>query len=89
MRVIRTEKQLKEVEVVTENYYQCDKCNNRIKSRIYDAFSFDFEYVTGDSYPDGGSGERTTLDLCANCAEDLMELLKTNGYRLNKSEWNT
>jgi hypothetical protein len=84
------EKQLKEVEVVKELYTQCDKCGKKVfdsTSGGYDAFDFDLVIKTGSAYPEGGSGEKVKLDLCKNCIDDFMSLLESNGYKLNKSEW--
>lgn len=87
MNVKKTEKQIKEVEVIVENYNLCDKCNVRIGSGIYDAFNFELEHKTGSRYPEGGSGDVEKVELCHKCADDCMQLLKDNGYRINKSEW--
>lgn len=57
MYVKKTEKQIKEVEVTTESYSLCDKCNEKIQTGIYDAFEFELEYKTGASYPESGSGD--------------------------------
>lgn len=27
------------------------------------------------------------MELCSDCAEECIELLKSNGYRINESEW--
>jgi hypothetical protein len=87
MYVKKTEKQIKEVEVTTESYTLCDKCNQKIQTKGYDAFEFELEYKTGDSYPEGGSGEKKEMELCDKCADDCIQLLKDNGYRINESEW--
>lgn len=86
MEVIKTEKQIKEIEVIIESYNLCDKCNERITKGYYDAFSFELEYVTGDTYPDGSDTKTQTIELCKTCAEDCMKLLKENGYRINETE---
>tara|TARA_R110000765_G_scaffold327923_1_gene418957 strand:+ start:458 stop:727 length:270 start_codon:yes stop_codon:yes gene_type:complete len=87
MYVKKTEKQIKEVEVITESYSLCDRCNEKIQTGSYDAFEFELEYKTGDSYPEGGSGEKKEMELCDKCADDCIQLLKDNGYRINESEW--
>lgn len=87
MQVIKKEKQLKEVDVTIESYTLCDKCNQKVSTGSYDAFDFTFEHKTGYSYPDGGSGETDTMDLCPKCAKELVEMLKNNGYRINTEEW--
>ena len=87
MEVKKTEKQIKEVDVVTEHYHLCDKCNEIITCGSYNAFKFEFRHRTGDSYPEGGSGEEDSLDLCQDCAESFIQMLKDNGYRVTTKEW--
>lgn len=87
MYVKKTEKQIKEVEVITESYSLCDKCNKKINIGVHDAFNFELEYKTGDNYPEGGSGDKKEMELCPKCADDCIKLLKDNGYRINESEW--
>ena len=87
MYVKKTEKQTKEVEVTTESYSLCDKCNEKIQTRSYDAFTFELEYKTGNNYPERTSGNRKEMELCDKCADDCIKLLKDNGYRINESEW--
>ena len=88
MRVVRKEKQMKEVYVTIEDYNVCDKCDKKIvKTNWYDAFKFEFIHKTGDEFPEGGSGDVQTMELCQECAVDLVELLRENGYRVNDSSW--
>ena len=89
MNVVRTIKELKEVDVVVEDFLQCDKCGNEIKTGLYDAFSFDFEVRTGESYPEGGNGQLFNMDLCQECFKELLELLKENKYRVDEKEWDS
>ena len=86
MYVQKTENQIKEVEVITESYRLCDKCNKKIQVGGYDAFEFELEYITGTSYPEGGSGKKKEMELCDKCADDCIQLLKDNGYRINEFE---
>jgi uncharacterized protein with PIN domain len=88
MKVIRKEKQMKEVEVTIEKYNLCDKCNEKIEAEDKgDAFECDFIYKTGISYPEGGSGRKQAMELCQKCAVELVALLRENGYRVTDSEW--
>ena len=87
MRVVRTEKQMKEVEVTLEYYSLCDKCNCKIENDTYDAFECEIIHKTGNCYPESGDGEAQTVELCDKCAIELVELLKTNGYRITDSKW--
>lgn len=89
MQVLTKKKELKEVDVIVDNYCLCDKCNKKIKKdHFHDAFDFTFEHKTGDLYPEGGSGKEENMDLCQKCIKELFVLLKANGYRINTSEWN-
>lgn len=87
MKIEIKEKQLKEVEVIVERVNLCDKCNEKIEEKPYDAFEFEFVHKTGQSYPEGGSGDKQEMELCAKCAVDCVQLLKNNGYRITESEW--
>lgn len=86
MRIRTTEQQFKEVEVVKENYLECDKCRNKIKTKPFDGFSCELSVVTGDVYPEGNYTEEKTLDLCQECSDDLLILLQSSGYRINTIE---
>lgn len=87
MYVKKVEKQIKEVDVVIESYDLCDKCDKKIEVGFGNAFDFSMTHKTGSSYPESGYGEKEEIDLCQDCAEDLMETLKEMGYRINKSDW--
>lgn len=87
MRVIKKERQVKEISVTVEDYTLCDKCNEEIKTKRFSAFCCKFIHKTGDIYPEGRSGESQEMDLCQKCAVVLVELLKNNGYRINNSDW--
>lgn len=85
MKIEKTEKRL--VEVIVEKYTLCDKCGEKVSKDNFDAFNFNLEYHTGENYPEGGSGEKTTLDLCIECAPKLIELLNNNGFKTNAKDW--
>jgi hypothetical protein len=87
MNVKKIEKQVKEVDVVVENYTLCDKCNERIYQELHDAFDFELSLKTGSAFSDSGYGERQEIDLCRKCANELISNLKSDGYRVNESEW--
>ena len=80
---------LENPEVLDTDLYTpyCDKCNEKITSKMYDAVEFELEYKTGSCYPEGGNGNKYQMELCSKCSEDCIELLKDNGYRINESEW--
>ena len=65
----------------------CDKCGIQVKTTVFDAFDFDFELRTGEQFPESGTGDKYTLDLCPACADDIVKDLKHNGYNIQESEW--
>jgi hypothetical protein len=84
MEVKVTQKVVKEVEVTTDFYDECDKCKTRIKTGNFDSFECDFKYQEGNVYPEGcGDISQTTMELCQRCGQELVETLKSLGYRLN------
>ena len=87
MEIKKIKKVIKEVTETLEHYYTCDKCGKKITDKSYDAFEFDFELKEGTCYPEGGGGEKYLLDLCKNCAPKAVELLKENGYKVRKEDW--
>jgi hypothetical protein len=87
MKVLKTEKQMKEVDVTVECHTLCDKCNNKVELDRFEAFEFKFLNRTGRIFPEGGGGEKQEMDLCQNCADELVELLRENGYRVTDSDW--
>ena len=87
MYVKKTEKQMKEVDVIIERYHLCDKCNEKIGIGAFDAFEFNLKYRTGGQYPEGGRGLEKEMELCDKCADGCIQLLKDNGYRIAESDW--
>lgn len=87
MQVIKKETQIRQVEITIESYTLCDKCNSKIKTSTFDAFECEFIHKTGNSFPEGGSGNKQEMELCQQCAVELVDLLIENGYRINESEW--
>ena len=87
MEVIKKELQVKEVEVIIESYNLCDKCNQEIETENYEDFQCDVIHRSGNRYPDSSYGTTEKVELCQKCAIDLIILLKENGYRVEKSEY--
>ena len=87
MHIIKREIQIKQVDVIIENYTECDKCHCEIPDDAYDAFECQLIYKTGDTYPEGGSGKTQTIDLCKQCGKKAFALLKKKGFRINTEDW--
>jgi hypothetical protein len=67
----------------------CDKCgkeaigNDDGMDGMYEVFDFDFDLRIGSHYPgDSFSGDKYRLDLCQTCAEQAMQLLLDNGFKV-------
>lgn len=86
MKVKKTQRLLKEVEEVTESYNECDKCKEKIKVGFFDRFNCTFNYQQGTVYPEGGSYEETSMDLCQKCGVELISVLESLGYRLSSED---
>jgi hypothetical protein len=87
MEIRKTKKIVKEIEVVTESYIQCDKCGEKISKQIYEIFDFDFEVRKGLGFPSGGNGIQINLDLCQKCCEEALNLLEENGFKIHSKKW--
>ena len=89
MLIHKTEKQVKEIAVVTEHYHVCDKCGKNLNDDLddrFDAFDSTYKLREGQSFPEGEYGTITSMELCKSCTTEFIQLLKDNGYRLNEDE---
>jgi hypothetical protein len=87
MKIIKKHKEMKEVEIVDEQYDQCDKCGKKINTPCFDAFEFELFVKTGEQFPECGHGSIDTLDLCKECSIKLVSLLRNKGYDVQSKEW--
>jgi len=85
--MLHQRKEKRTQDVIVESYCTCDKCKKRIKQKPYDAFDFDFELKTGFAYPSGSGGKKQVMDLCQECATELVEKLKNDGYAIREIDW--
>ena len=88
MQIIKKHKEVMEVDVTDEVYDICDKCGQKIEVNGYDAFSCEFERKIGQSFPESANIEIDELELCQECAEDCINLLRENGYNIISRDWN-
>lgn len=88
MEVIEKHTELKEVDIVDKRYKKCDKCGCVIKkTSSFEVFESTFKVESGVSYPEGGHGTDQSIDLCQDCSNDFIFLLKKNKYNINTKEW--
>lgn len=58
----------------------CDLCNKEIKQDCYHREEVTLEYEHGNFYPEGGSGEALSFDVCSTCfTEKLRPWLESQG----------
>lgn len=73
-------------EVVTHT--TCDLCGQQIKPKIGNADEVEVKHRTGSAYPEGGSGEETSVDLCGDCFDGrLVPWLESQGAKPTTREW--
>jgi hypothetical protein len=66
----------------------CDICNGVIGLDFYKVDEIEVRHKTGYSYPDGGSGEEITFDLCGRCFDKkLIPWLRSQGAAPQIKEW--
>lgn len=67
----------------------CDLCGNEIKRKhAYDATETEIRHKTGSSYPEGGSGTESTVDMCSDCWRDkFLSWLASFGAKPETKDW--
>ncbi len=66
----------------------CDLCQKTIKEERYEVDTVVVTYRNGDNYPEGGSGEETSFDVCSDCwKEKLLPWFKEQGASPQCEEW--
>lgn len=71
---------------------KCDLCGKTTKSEwkdgSFDALEVEVRLKTGSSYPDGGSGDETTVDICPECFRTkLIPWVESHGGKATTKEW--
>lgn len=73
---------------------QCDMCGEKSKRSNnwgdgpYSVNDVTIEHKTGESYPEGGSGEYLRCDLCPTCFKTkLVPWLESQGASVRQEEW--
>ena len=67
----------------------CDLCGKRVETQDrYEIDEVTISHKTGSSYPEGGSGEIASVDMCSDCFnEKLVPWLKTQGAAIQTEDW--
>ena len=66
----------------------CDMCQCEIQKQNGNAEEVTVAHKIGSSYPEGGSGETVSVDLCSRCFEEkLVPWLKSQGAEPRTEEW--
>ena len=67
----------------------CDLCQTEIKSTgSYNVDDVTVEHRLGVNYPEGGSGEETSFDICSSCFTNRLSVwLKSQGANSHVEEW--
>lgn len=68
----------------------CDICGLKIigPDDDYKIDEIDISRRTGTNYPEGGSGEELSIDLCGSCFDShLIPLIKAAGGKPTVTEW--
>lgn len=74
------------IEVV--HFVICDLCGAKIEESSYDVDEVEVRHKTGDNYPEGGSGEETSIDMCGKCFDEkLVPWLRSQGAAPRTEDW--
>jgi hypothetical protein len=71
------------------DHVSCDLCGREIIEReFYKVDEVEIRHKTGASYPDGGSGEETSVDMCGKCFDEkLVPWLRAQGVAPRTEPW--
>jgi hypothetical protein len=70
------------------DYISCDLCGERVDSQGYNAEEVTIKHRTGCNYPEAGSGDETSVDLCGKCFDEkLIPWLESLGVKPTTEEW--
>lgn len=66
----------------------CDLCGAVINVRGYDVDEVEVRHKTGSNYPEGGSGDETSVDMCGECFDEkLVPWLRSQGVEPRTEDW--
>lgn len=81
MRLIESEEKIGRARVIRYAYY-CNKCGKKIVNKDNEAFCFQLTFKKGKYTDNPKSVKVYTVDACKRHANQIMQYLKENGYRL-------
>lgn len=70
------------------NFVACDLCGAKISVRGYEIDEVEVRHKTGNNYPEGGSGNETSVDMCGKCFDKkLVPWLRSQGVEPRTEDW--
>lgn len=71
------------------DHVSCDLCGAKISQNLdYVVEEVEVRHKTGAAYPDGGSGEETSVDMCGKCFDEkLVPWLRSQGAKPCAKDW--
>jgi hypothetical protein len=81
---MKHEKEIEKVKVYKyTDFTTCDKCGQKVALETYDHFKCEITRETGSRTPEGDFISSEQIDLCQDCAEEIFNRLKKEGYKIN------
>jgi hypothetical protein len=73
---------------VIVDFVTCDICGAKIWEPGYEVNEVEVRHKTGANYPEGGSGEETSVDICGECFDKkLLPWLRSQGAEPRTEDW--
>jgi hypothetical protein len=71
------------------DHVSCDLCGTTITENYnYAVNEVEVRHKTGTSYPEGGSSEETSVDMCGKCFDEkLVPWLRSQGAEPRSEDW--
>ncbi len=71
------------------DHVSCDLCGTTITENYnYEVNEVEVRHKTGTSYPEGGSSEETSVDMCGKCFDEkLVPWLRSQGAEPRSEDW--
>ena len=70
------------------DFVTCDLCGAKIEDRPFEVNEVEVRHKTGSNYPEGGSGDEVSVDMCGKCFDQkLVPWLRSQGVEPSTREW--